>query len=149
MKLFEFLRGNEEAFISQLKRHEGVSKTVYQCSMNKLTIGFGRNLEDKGISDVEAEMLLKNDLEDIRVMLHSKVKVYSSWRLSTVRRAVLENMAFNLGVTGLLKFKKMIAALEARDYDRAAIEMLDSNWAKQVGNRAIELSAQMRTGKWQ
>ena len=58
-------------------------------------------------------------------------------------------MAFNLGVAGLLKFKKMIAALEKRDYDTAAIEMLDSQWAKQVGQRSQELSRQMRTGKWQ
>ena len=71
-KIIDFLKGNEETFIKQLKRHEGISNKVYTCSMNKLTIGYGRNLEDKGISQLEAELLLKNDLEDIQAGVYRR-----------------------------------------------------------------------------
>jgi lysozyme len=68
--------------------------------------------------------------------------------IDSVRADVLVNMAFNMGVNGLLKFKKMIAAIDDRNYDEAAIEMLNSRWAVQVGKRANELSKQMRTGEY-
>lgn len=57
-------------------------------------------------------------------------------------------MCFNLGIAGLLKFKKFIAAVNDGFFELAAKEMLDSLWAKQVGNRAIELSEQIKTGEW-
>lgn len=70
------------------------------------------------------------------------------WRgLDEVRKAILINMCFNLGLPRLMTFRKMLKALEDRNYELAAKEMLDSKWAKQVGNRAIELSEMMRTGK--
>ena len=68
--------------------------------------------------------------------------------LSPERQAVLVNMAFNLGIAGLLAFKRMLAACERGEYAAAAREMLDSVWAKQVGARAVRLAEQMRTGEW-
>jgi lysozyme len=64
------------------------------------------------------------------------------------RQAVLLNMGFNLGVTGLLKFKKMLAACQSMDFKRAAAEMRSSAWAGQVKSRAEELIKQMETGAW-
>ena len=66
--------------------------------------------------------------------------------LSTNRQNVLVNMAFNLGIYGLLRFKKMLLAVEKQDWDEAANQMLDSRWSKQVGNRSKELADIMRQG---
>ncbi len=135
------------SIINQLKRHEGFRSKPYLDTVGKLTIGFGRNLDDVGISMYEAERLLKNDVTKVRERLIKELPIFLE--LSPVRQAVLENMAFNMGLDGLKRFKKMIAAVNASDYKRAANEMLDSKWAQQVGNRAIELAEQMRFDEWQ
>lgn len=136
--------------LTLIKRHEGVFKVdgrhvAYRCPTGYLTVGHGRNLEQRGLSDGEAELLLRNDVREIVQELQEK----PYWmKLSTVRRAVLINMAYNLGLSGLSKFKNMWAAVESEDFDRAADEMLDSLWAEQVKGRARELSAMMRTDQW-
>lgn len=135
------------SLIDQLKRHEGFRYKPYLDTVGKLTIGFGRNLDDVGISIAEAEKLLKNDVAKVREKLVNNFDAFLS--LSPERQAVLENMAFNLGFDGLMRFKKTIAAIEAGDYRKASVEMLDSKWAKQVGYRAVELSDQMRESEWQ
>lgn len=132
---------------NQLKRHEGLRLKPYKCTAGKITIGYGRNLEDKGISVSEAELMLSNDIREFESSLEKRLPVYSSSKLNQARKDALTNMAFNLGIDGLLKFKNMIAALEAEYYTLAASEMLDSRWAKQVGPRAIELAEQIRTGE--
>jgi lysozyme len=80
----------------------------------------------------------------------SAVRAMLSWisALDPVRQAVLVNMAFNLGVEGLLDFHKMLAAVEHHQYGQASDEMMDSLWAAQVKGRAAELAAMMRTGSW-
>ncbi|GBL02944.1 glycoside hydrolase family protein [Glaciecola sp. KUL10] len=137
---------NYENLIEQVKLHEGLRLKPYKCTANRLTIGYGRNLDDKGISVQEAEEMLLADLAEVE---QSLIKHNFFNRLDEVRQAVLINMAFNLGVIGLLRFKNMITALITRDYETAANEMLDSKWAKQVNMRAIMLAEQMRTGEWQ
>ncbi len=134
--------------IEQLKRHEGFSSKPYRCTAGRLTIGYGRNLDANGITEEEADRMLSSDLADVVRVLSVRLPIYNDPTVSHVRLSVLDNMAFNLGVSGLLQFKKMIAAFEKRDYDTAAKEMLNSKWAKQVKGRAVELSEQMRTGKW-
>jgi len=130
----------------QIKRHEGFRRHPYRCTAGKLTIGFGRNLEDKGISEGEAETLLASDIADV----HSDL-AHRGWFIGhdAARQSVIINMGFNLGVQGLLNFRRMISAFAKGDYATAADEMLDSRWAGQVGNRATELAEQMRTGEWQ
>lgn len=132
--------------IEQLKRHEGLRLKPYRCTAGKLTIGYGRNLEDVGISNAEAEAMLSNDLERCANEVAKHVDAFD--KLNDARQAVLVNMCFNLGIAGLLKFKKFIAAVNDGLFELASKEMLDSQWAKQVGNRAIELSEQMKTGVW-
>lgn len=132
--------------IEQLKRHEGMRLKPYKCTAGKLTIGYGRNLEDKGISKHEAELMLSNDIHEVQDELTKRLPVY--FKLNQARKDALANMGFNLGVTGLLKFKKMISALESGDYNLAAAEMLDSRWASQVGQRSKELAEQIRTGSY-
>ena len=132
--------------IEQLKEHEGFRSKPYLCTAGKLTIGYGRNLDDVGISKDEAEELLMND---IRAATQELVRAYPFVdELDSVRFNCLVNMCFNLGISRLSKFKKMWAAIEAKQYRRASEEMLDSKWAKQVGVRAEELAYQMLTGEY-
>src|SRR5262245_2874706 len=133
--------------VEQLKRDEGLRLTPYKDSVGKLTIGYGRNLADKGINQSEAEFMLSNDIAEVATALVKAVPWVGD--LDEARRGVLENMAFNLGVAGLLRFARTLAMIEAGDYDSAADAMLESKWANQVGERALRLSEQLRTGEWQ
>ena len=130
----------------QLVRHEGLRLKPYRCTAGKLTIGIGRNLEDRGISQKEAYAMLERDILDFEQQLFNEIpEVYN--KLDEVRQSVLLNMCFNLGIKGLLEFKNTLAFIDAGDWERAANGMLASKWAKQVGMRAIELSELMRKGK--
>lgn len=129
--------------INQLMSDEGESLTIYKCTANIPTIGIGRNLE-KGITKEESSYLFMNDLKDATGDLSKNFKWF--YVINEIRQGVLINMCFNLGLTRFMKFKKMIAALEARDYEEAARQMLDSKWANQVGDRATRLAKQMLEG---
>lgn len=133
------------AMISQLRLHEGERLKPYRCTAGKLTIGVGRNLEDRGITAQESAYLLGNDIDH-----HwSELVRALPWveRLDEVRQRVLLDMAFNLGIGGLLGFKNTLATIQAGNYQKAGVMMLDSRWAKQVGQRAQRLSRMMATGK--
>ena len=139
--------------LNQLRRHEGLRLEPYKCSEGYLTIGFGRNIETNGISEAEAEFMLTNDLIACEKELKDE-----GWynQLDETRRAVVLNMAYNLGKPTLLKFSKFIGRLSDNDYEGASKEMItgsdgvsESKWASQVGKRAYELAEQMRTGQWQ
>ena len=126
-----------------IKKHEGLILKPYKCSAGKLTIGYGRNIEDNGITLSEAEQMLNNDIQNCYAEC-IKLKCWNA--LNEARQAVLLDMCFNLGISRLKNFKKMLAALERGEYKTAATEMLDSNWAKQVKGRATELSEIMKKG---
>ena len=128
---------------SQLERHEGLRLRVYKDSVGVNTIGYGRNLDDVGISRLEADLMLAADIERVERDLDT-VDEYVA--LDRIRQTVIANMCFNLGFHGLLNFKRMWKAIGKQDYDKAAKEMLSSKWAEQVGRRAIELAKIMRTG---
>ena len=127
-----------------IKKHEGLRLKPYKCTAGKLTIGYGRNLEDMGITQEEAEQMLHNDIQNC----YSECSKFSFWnKLNEARQAVLIDMCFNLGITRLKGFKKMLAALEVGAYYRAAAEMLDSKWAREVKTRATELAEIMKKGE--
>ena len=131
---------------AQLVRHEGLRLKPYRCTAGKLTIGIGRNLDDRGISQKEAYAMLERDIQDCEQYLIDEIpEVYNN--LDEVRQSVLLNMCFNLGIKGLLGFKNTLDFIGAGDWERAANNMLASKWAKQVGLRAIELSELMRKGQ--
>lgn len=137
---------NEE-FIAQLKRHEGVVPYAYQDSLGYWTIGVGRLVDKKKggrLRPDEIDYLLKNDVEEVVQELKKALPWFEA--LSPNRKAVLTNMGFNLGVAGLLGFKNTLELIKTGQYDKAASAMLQSKWAKQVGNRANELSNMMRQG---
>lgn len=131
--------------VTTLKRHEGFRSKPYKDTVGKITVGYGRNLDDMGVSKSEAQIMLN---EDIRKATSELLGLPEFRRVSSpVRREVLINMCFNLGYPRLMGFVKMWLAIEAKAWEAAAEEMLDSLWAKQVGSRATELAEMMRTGK--
>jgi lysozyme len=133
--------------IEQLILHEGSVDHAYSDSLGFLTIGVGRLIDKrKGgrLRPDEIRYLLHNDIKDVRASLDKRLPW---WRgLSPVRQKVLEDMCFNLGIDGLCGFKNTLAAIQGGDYERAAVGMLASKWASQVGGRAIRLAQMMRTG---
>jgi len=133
--------------IDQLKRDEGMKLKPYKDSVGKLTIGIGRNLDDVGINELEAEWLLHNDIFRAEAALE-KVLPWTA-DLDEIRRAALINMTFNMGIGGLLGFKNTLAAIQEGRYNDAADGMLESKWATQVGPRAHRLALQIKTGEWQ
>ncbi len=129
-----------------LIRHEGLRLKPYRDTVGKLTIGIGRNLDDVGITREEATMLLNHDIAKVQ----RDVKKTFPWfsRLNGVRKNVVLNMVFNLGLPRFRQFKKAIAAIRANRWDEAAKQMLDSRWARQVGRRARELASMIKSGKY-
>ncbi len=133
-----------EKLRDMLIRHEGQKLKLYKCTADKFTIGVGRNIEDNGVSKAESDFMLDNDI----IRVHEELTMNFGWYyyLSEIRKAAMIDMCFNLGLTRFRKFKKMIEAINNTDYNLAADEMLDSKWARQVGNRAKELAGMMRAG---
>lgn len=140
------MKYDREQLVDQLMIHEGVELKPYKDTLGILTIGIGRNLEDRGISEDEARYLCLNDIEIVERELHSNFAVID--RLDPARQLVISDMAFNLGIPRLRGFGKMWQALDDGDFEQAAVEMLDSKWARQVGQRAQRLAETMRTGEY-
>jgi len=130
--------------VAELTRDEGVRLKPYNDSQGKLTIGIGRNLSDVGISREEADNMLLGDIERTCLDLDRAIPWWT--KLSEVRQRVLANMAFNLGVPGLLAFRRTLEMVQEGKYEDASREMLVSAWASQVGPRAQRLSNMMRDG---
>jgi lysozyme len=130
------------SLIDDLKRHEGLRLKPYDCTAGKLTIGYGRNLDDVGITEREAEAMLLSDIGKTERALAAALDWFDD--LPTKAQDVLVNMGFNLGVPGLLKFTNTLKAMREGRWNDAADGMLASKWAKQVGNRATELAAIIR-----
>ena len=129
--------------IAMLQRHEGLRLKPYKCTAGKVSIGYGRNLDDMGISEVEAMVLLRHDIE----RCYEELNVFSWFAdLDQVRQEALVNMLFNLGLPTFLEFKKTLKFVAEGKYSQAAEEMLRSKWADQVGDRAKELAYMMDTG---
>lgn len=140
---------------NQLYRDEGRVKVagkhvVYQDTKGFWTLGIGRLVDRRrggGITDEEADYLLTNDIRTRVKDLTFRLPWFS--KLDGARQGAMVNMSFQLGVDGLLGFNRTMAFMAAGAYDKAAVEMLDSQWAKiDSPNRAKRLSEQVRTGRW-
>ena len=135
---------NLAVLVAELERDEDVRLKPYRDTVGKLTIGVGRNLDDVGISRDESRILLAHDIERTAAELDAHLAWWSG--LDPVRQRVLLNMAFNMGIWGLLTFKDTLAAIQAGNYVAAANGMLRSKWSGQVGDRAQRLAQMMATG---
>ena len=161
------MKYNKDDFLNKLIAHEGLRLDVYKDTLGINTVGIGRNLDDRGISkeeldwmdipsidhifsdgitEADAMYLAQNDVQIVEeelVRAHPCVD-----ELDAVRQLVLMDMAFNMGVPRLCKFKKMWAAVHAKQFDVAAKEMLDSRWARQVKSRSTKLAHAMHHGEF-
>lgn len=133
------LRGEEGEVLSEYKDHLGYS-----------TIGVGRLIDARkggGITKEESAYLLGNDIDKVTKQLDASLPWWT--KLDEARRGVLVNMAFQMGINGLLGFKNTLAMIQAGNYEGAAKGMLQSKWAQQTPSRAKRMAEQMRTGVWQ
>lgn len=131
-----------EKLLEDLRESEGFRSEPYHCSTGHLTVGYGTNIET--VSREEAEWLLQHR---VRKVID---EVCNRWpwvaKLDANRRRALFDMAYNMGVPTLAQFKNMLSALEKGDFNRASVEALDSRWARQVGQRAIDIAQLIREG---
>jgi lysozyme len=132
--------------VANLQKEEGFSAHAYQDHLGVWTIGHGRNIDKErgglGISLDEAEILLRSDIRRAAIELEHRLPWVASVELD--RREALVELAFQLGVPRLLKFRKMLAALEAGDFARASAELLDSKYATQTPARAQRYADRLR-----
>lgn len=142
---------NIHRITNTLIRHEGSKKKgnrhiPYVDTVGKTTIGYGRNLTDRGISESEAKYLLQNDIQDHLNELRNALPWFAV--LDEVRQEVFVDLAFNLGVPTLMKFRTMLSNAEEGNWKSAAMSLLDSKYALQVGRRATENARALETGEW-
>lgn len=131
--------------VDTLRAAEGYRYMPYTDTEGVLTIGIGRAIGRVGISRDEAELMLANDVSRAIKGLDMALPWWSS--LDEVRQAALAEMAFQLGVNGVLNFRKMRDALMVHDYDRAADEALNSRWHVQTPKRCERIARMLRTGQ--
>lgn len=136
---------DRQRLFTQLRLHEGVEHKPYKCTAGYLTIGVGRNIEERGLSDDEIDYILSNDVNIATDELVATFDWYAD--LDPIRQRVVVDMVFNLGMPRFKQFQNMIAAIEAGDWMEASDEMMDSRWAQQVGLRASRLAEMMETGE--
>lgn len=129
---------------ADLKRDEGLRLKPYKDTVGKVTIGVGRNLDDVGISNAEAEIMLTNDIAGVMRDLDMALPWWKN--LSEGRQRALANMCFNLGIHRLMGFKGMLDALRKGQYDEASQHALNSKWSRQVGARAQRIAVLLQTG---
>ncbi len=135
---------NLERLTERIKRHEGFVPRLYRDPLGVPTLGYGHNLYIP-ITRTAAEVILRDDLlraiSDYHLLPREVIA-----NLSGEREEVLVEMIFNLGVKGVLEFRRMLEAIARGNYEVAAREMLDSRWARQVGRRARTLARIMIEG---
>jgi len=125
--------------VISIKEHEGFENHVYKDSLGFDTLGYGSKMP---ISKKEATVLLRMRLDDIINDLKKRQPIFN--QMPEEARSILSNMAYQMGVTGLLKFKKTWEYLQEHEFEKASVEMLDSVWFKQTPERAKELSNRMK-----
>lgn len=146
----------EKDFENMLLKHEGERLAVYDCGTGKPlqrgdtlvgepTIGVGRSLSTNGISQAESRHLLARDIEACLIDCRRHFQWFDG--LVRARKLVLLSMRFQLGLKGLLTFRKFLTAMRKKQYSLASHEMTDSAWARQTPKRAKELAEVMRTGR--
>lgn len=138
---------NFDKLEAELMRDEGFVGHAYQDHLGYWTIGYGRLIDKRrggGISKNEAKDMLRADMLEVYQSLREKIEFFDG--LSDKHQRALCNMAFQLGVGGLLKFKKMLTAMSIGHFDRAHIEALDSKWAEQTPERAMRVAYMIKNG---
>lgn len=134
----------ESELLQQIKEHEGLVLKPYKCTANKLTIGYGHNLEDNGLSKTACEFILSEDIDEAKKNLYAVFtrKFYES--LNDNQKIALIDMMFNLGLSRFLTFKKFIQAVKNKDFIKASAEIINSRAYQQNKSRYKKLSEQIK-----
>ena len=127
-----------ESPTEMLARHEGFRGRPYDCTAGKLSIGYGFNLDDWPLTEAECLPILESRMRRVRTDLANRISYF--FALPEAAQDVLVNMGYQLGVSGLLGFKRFLSALQAGKFEDAYHEMMQSRWAQQTPNRARELA---------
>tara|TARA_R100001086_G_scaffold182860_1_gene101978 strand:- start:104 stop:505 length:402 start_codon:yes stop_codon:yes gene_type:complete len=130
------------SLVESIKEGEGYRAKVYKCTEGYDTIGYGFAIKDLELDEEVCDLILDKKLDKLIDATNKKFPFLRE--LPQDKCEVVFEMVYQLGLTGVSKFKKMLKALERKDYDKASAEMLDSLWAKQTPNRAIKLSNKMK-----
>jgi lysozyme len=149
---------NLDPLKSMLTRHEGRRKKKYRCSRGKWTIGVGWNMDAWPLpADIDSYLRVRGEITEgmidrlldisITTATNNCRDIYPGFDgFSETRRFALIDLCFNLGVNGLLKFKKAMAAIKIGDWNEAANQFCDSDWFTQVGVRGPEIVGMIRNG---
>ena len=132
------------ALMADLRRDEGLRLKPYVDTTGHISIGYGRNLTDIGITRQEAEAMLREDT--LRHVMELEALLPWVKQLDPVRQRAMGNMAFNLGLPALLKFRTFLGHMERGEYAAAAVAALNSRWSAQVGVRADRIAGMLREG---
>jgi lysozyme len=129
------------SLIEDIKIEEGFRGDPYKDHLGYLTIGYGTKLP---LTKEEAELLLKHRLEKMQKELNRRIEeVYGKVSMPAKAWELLYHMAYQMGVSGVMNFKKMLGALVNRNYKLASQEALDSRWAMQTPERAMRIANEM------
>lgn len=134
----------ESDLIKQIKEHEGLVLKPYKCTANKLTIGYGHNLEDNGLSKTACEFILFEDIDEAKKNLYAVFTRKFFENLSNNQKIALIDMMFNLGLSRFLTFKKFIQAVKNKDFIKASAEIINSKAYQQNKSRYKKLSEQIK-----
>ena len=131
------------SLIEAVKESEGFRDKVYKDTLGIDTIGYGFAIKDLVLEEDICDMILERKLDNLIDAADKKFPFLRG--LPQDKSEVVYEMCYQLGINGVSKFKNMLKHLEAKNFEKASVEMLDSLWAKQTPNRAIKLSNQMKT----
>ncbi len=132
---------------NMLKKHEGLQLLPYTDTTGHLSIGYGRNLTDRGISSDEADRMLDHDIGSAWLDAVREFPWFAP--LDHVRQDVVINLIFNMGLGTLRQFRLMLRALEHHEWQAAAYELFNSRWCHQVGKeRCQDLTHALEYGRW-
>ena len=126
------------SLLDNIKESEGFRSTVYKCTAGHDTIGYGFAIKDLHLTKDDCDMILERKIADLKIRVNNKFPFLAD--LPEAVQDVVIECCYQLGVSGFSNFKKTIEYLMQKDFENAAIEMLDSRWAKQTPNRAKKLS---------
>ena len=134
---------NFNMLVDEIKTHEGLELKLYKCSADKWTAGYGRNMEDNGLREIEAVFMLMNDIE----ATINECKSFSWFdSLTPTRQRVIANIVFNIGMPSFMHFEMTIKAIKRGDWVAAGDELVDSKWFREVKTRGIMLVELWRAG---
>lgn len=129
-----------------IRQHEGVKRFPYFCPANQLTVGAGRNIQAIPFSDDEIDLMLSNDIKRVTEELESRFEWFSD--IKGARRDAIICICFNLGISRLLKFNRALSSMSKGNWSDAAYHFMDSKWAKQVKQRANQLTQMIKTNEY-